>query len=139
MSDHKKNDEGELRRWVSNLQLESWQLELLITGFSIFLLATSLQEYSAFERDFVFNKLSGQKDNPIFAVSARLIISAIPLALRFFLISLPFHLLLRGFWIGIVGLSSVSNKIDFDQINLQKPFKKFLPENVRTLDELILF
>jgi len=28
------NDEGKLRRWVSNLQLESWQLELLITRFS---------------------------------------------------------------------------------------------------------
>ncbi|MFT6054658.1 MAG: hypothetical protein ACJASP_001552, partial [Roseivirga sp.] len=34
----KDSEEGKLRRWVSNLQLESWQLELLITGFSIFLL-----------------------------------------------------------------------------------------------------
>jgi len=112
---------------------------LLITGFSIFLLATSLEQYDSFESAFRFNKLSGQRDNPIFAISIRLIISTIPLALRFFLISLLVNLLLRGFWIGIVGLSSVSNQIDFDHIKLQKPFKKFLPENVRTLDELILF
>ncbi len=139
MEEDKKKDEGELRRWVSNLQLESWQLELLITGFSIFLLATSLQEYDAFESSFRFNRLSGQGDNVMFVVTLRLIIAVIPVALKFFLVSLLIHLLLRGFWIGIVGLSSVSNKIDFDQLNLQKPFKKFIPSNVRTLDELILF
>jgi len=139
MDSSQKKDENELRRWVSNLQLESWQLELLITGFSIFLLATSLSEYDSFQSSFVFNKLSGQNDNAIFAISLRLIIATVPLALRFFLISLLIHLLLRGFWIGIVGLSSVSNKIDFDQIKLQKPFNKFIPANVRTLDELILF
>lgn len=139
MDNQKKKDEGELRRWVANLQLESWQLELLITGFSIFLLATSLQEFDAFEASYRFNKLSGQGHNVIFAISLRMIIAVIPIALKFFLISLLIHLLLRGFWIGIVGLSSVSNKIDFDQINLQKPFNKFIPANVRTLDELILF
>ncbi|MFT7382226.1 MAG: hypothetical protein ACI9Z3_002120 [Roseivirga sp.] len=49
------------------------------------------------------------------------------------------HLLLRGFWIGIVGLSSVSSKIDFDSLNFRGKFKRFIPENVKSLDELILY
>lgn len=139
MEKDNKREDGELRRWVSNLQLESWQLELLITGFSIFLLATSLQEYDEFRLNFVFHKLSGNSRDIFLTVPFGLILSAIPHALQFFLVSLLVHLLLRGFWIGIVGLSSVSNKIEFSKINLKKPFNKYLEANVKTLDELILF
>ena len=133
-------EDGKLRRWVSNLQLESWQLELLITGFSIFLLATSIEEYEQFSQSINFNKLVASPDaSAVFVASGRFIIGTVPLAIKFFLISLLVHLLLRGFWIGIVGLSSVSNKIDFDGLKLQGKFRKRLPGMVRTLDELILF
>lgn len=134
------DDKDKLRRWVNNLQLESWQLELLITGFSIFLLATSLEEYELFRASMAFNKFTlGGNMNPVISVSVLLILNTIPLAMRFFLFSLLAHLLLRGFWIGIVGLSSVSNRIDFDSLRLSGGFKKFIPKNVRTLDELILY
>ena len=135
-----EGDEGKLRRWVANLQLESWQLELLITGFSIFLLATSVDSYREWSTALIYNKLvpTGGGD-AIFIVSARFIVNSIPYALQFFLISLLVHLLLRGFWIGIVGLSSVSNNIGFDKMNLKGPFKKKLKGKVRTLDELILY
>lgn len=134
------DDKENLRRWVNNLQLESWQLELLITGFSIFLLVTSLQEFEAFSASLVFDKLTfGGEINPIVSASFVLILKAIPLAMRFFLFSLLAHLLLRGFWIGIVGLSSVSNKINFDALSLQGNFRKYIAKNVRTLDELILY
>lgn len=135
-----ENEEGKLRRWVANLQLESWQLELLITGFSIFLLATSIDQYEAFKDSFRFNKLvvTGSA-NSIFIAAGVFIINTIPLALKFFLISLLIHLLLRGFWIGIVGLSSVSNEIKFDQLKFQGPFKKGIPKRVKSLDDLIFY
>lgn len=134
------NEEGKLRRWVSNLQLESWQLELLITGFSIFLLATSITEYDEFSASFRFNKLvPTSSSNVIFVQAGRFIITTIPLALQFFLISLLVHLLLRGFWIGIVGLSSVSNSIDLDTLKLKGPFRKKLPNKIRSLDDLIFY
>ena len=143
METNQKPEEGEenkLRRWVANLQLESWQLELLITGFSIFLLASSVEEYKIWSESLAFNKLVTTKSaSVIFVVAAGFIIESIPYALQFFLISLLVHLLLRGFWIGIVGLSSVSSNIDFDKLNLKGPFKKHLPGKVRTLDELILY
>lgn len=136
----KEGEEGKLRRWVSNLQLESWQLELLITGFSIFLLATSIDQYDTFRDSLRFNKLvvTGNA-NSIFIAAGVFIVNTVPFALQFFLISLLVHLLLRGFWIGIVGLSSVSNEIDFDKLKLQGPFKKGIPKRVKSLDDLIFY
>ena len=132
--------EGKLRRWVANLQLESWQLELLITGFSIFLLASGIDEYENIRARINFNKLVATQDNTvIFAAAGKAILGTIPYVIQFFLISLLLHLLLRGFWIGIVGLSSVSNTIDYDKLNLKGPFKKYIPKRVRTLDDLIFY
>ncbi|WP_420385661.1 hypothetical protein [Roseivirga sp.] len=132
--------EGKLRRWVANLQLESWQLELLITGFSIFLLASGYDEYENFRRSMRFDKLVIMNDyTMVISVAGSFIINTIPYAIKFFLVSLLLHLLLRGFWIGIVGLSSVSNNIDFEKLNLKGPFRKHLPKKVRTLDDLIFF
>lgn len=117
--------ESKLRRWVDNLQLESWQLELLITGFSIFLLASGLDQFEAFRQQIKFDKLMATNDYRLVFTSAGLfIINTIPYALKYFLVSLLLHLLLRGFWIGIVGLSSVSNNIDFDKLKLKGPFRK---------------
>lgn len=135
-----ERDEGKLRRWVANLQLESWQLELLITGFSIFLLATSIDQYEEFRQSLRFNKLvPTMSSDAIFIASGSFIVNTIPYALKFFLISLLIHLLLRGFWIGIVGLSSVSNTIDFESLNLKGPFRKQIPMKVKTLDDLIFY
>jgi hypothetical protein len=137
----KSSEEGKLRRWVSNLQLESWQLELLITGFSIFLLASGIDEYNTFNNHFQETKLVNGANgvNPLINDSIRFILNTIPIGLQFFLINLLIHLLLRGFWIGIVGLSSVSSKIDFESLNFKGKFRRFIPENVKSLDELILY
>jgi len=140
-NDPNQDEQGKLRRWVSNLQLESWQLELLITGFSIFLLASSLDQYDKFKEAMIFDKLSpgSNGSNPLFALSGVFLLNAIPWALRFFLINLLIHLLLRGFWIGIVGLSSVSAVIDFDKLKLRGKFRKYIPARVKSLDQLILY
>jgi hypothetical protein len=137
----KSSEEGKLRRWVSNLQLESWQLELLITGFSIFLLASGIEEYNTFNNNFKETKIVNGANgvNPLINDSIRFILDTIPIGLGFFLINLLIHLLLRGFWIGIVGLSSVSSKIDFESLNFKGKFRRFIPENVKSLDELILY
>lgn len=136
-----KEEKDKLRRWVSNLQLESWQLELLITGFSIFLLATSLDEYDAFKSAIEHNKLapSSESGNPLVSISVLVLLDTIPWALRFFLINLLIHLLLRGFWIGIVGLSSVSSEIHYDKLKLRGKFRKMLPQRVKSLDQLIVY
>lgn len=132
--------EGKLRRWVDNLQLESWQLELLITGFSIFLLASGLDQYDAIQARINFDKFVITSDNTIILTTVgRALLASGPLMIKFFLISLLLHLLLRGFWIGIVGLSSVSNSIEFEKLNFKGPFRKHIPSKVRSLDDLIFY
>ena len=77
--------EGKLRRWVANLQLESWQLELLITGFSIFLLASGIDEYENIRARINFNKLVATQDNTvIFAAAGKAILGTIPYVIQFF-------------------------------------------------------
>jgi len=134
-------DDGKLRRWVANLQLESWQLELLITGFSIFLLATGIDEYAEINRNIQENQLNPGANgiSPLLSIAVNFILDTIPIGMKFFLINLLIHLLLRGFWIGIVGLSSVSNHIDYDKLKFRGRFRKFIPEKVRSLDELIVY
>lgn len=134
-------EEGKLRRWVANLQLESWQLELLITGFSIFLLATGIDEYNDINRHIQENKLNPGANgiNPLLSISINFILDTIPIGMKFFLINLLIHLLLRGFWIGIVGLSSVSNTIDYEKLKFRGKFRKYMPEKVRSLDDLIVY
>lgn len=136
-----KSEPGKLKRWVSNLQLESWQLELLITGFSIFLLVGGIDGYEVFRSEVQFNNIRPDSGamNPILAVSILFLINSISVVLKFLLINLIIHLLLRGFWIGIVGLSSVSSVINYEQLNLKGNFKKFIPNKVRSLDGLIIY
>ena len=134
-------DDSKLRRWVANLQLESWQLELLITGFSIFLLATGIDEYESINRNLQENQLNPGANgiNPFLSIAVNFILDTIPIGMKFFLINLLIHLLLRGFWIGIVGLSSVSSHIDYEKLRFRGKFRKFIPEKVRSLDELIVY
>ncbi|HEY9116213.1 MAG TPA: hypothetical protein VIN11_00220, partial [Roseivirga sp.] len=75
----------------------------------------------------------------ILSVAGSFVLNTFPYVIRFFLISLLMHLLLRGFWIGIVGLSSVSNNIDFEKLGFKGPFRKYIPSKVRSLDDLIFF
>ena len=104
-------------------------------------MASSIEGYDNFRRDFGFNKIrpDGGTLNPIVAVAIMFVINSVPIVLKFLLINLLVHLLLRGFWIGIVGLSSVSSSIHFDKLNLKGSFKKFIPNKVRPLDNLIVY
>ena len=49
-----------------------------------------------------------------------------------------FHLILRGFWIGIIGLSSVSAKINFENLHYSEFFTKKLKQKIKGLDGLII-
>jgi len=122
------------------LEPSARKLAIRVANHSIFLLAASVDQYAEFSASFRFNKLVASSAlNVIFIGAGRFILNTIPLALNFFLISLLVHLLLRGFWIGIVGLSSVSNTIDIESLKLKGPFRKRIPEKIRNLDDLIFF
>ena len=101
--DHKNSSFKEL---LDRLQQESWQLELLISGFAIFGLFSAMEplliKFDIAQHD--------QKIVDTFIWSAALVSCWILIA------NLLIHVVLRGLWIGALGLRFVSGDIDYDEL-----------------------
>jgi hypothetical protein len=127
----KERSEEQVLKWLKKLQRESWQLELLVSGFTIFLLFAADKNLGEFITGLAYRFSGGFSILIIFL----LLISWSIIALIVFLI---LHLLLRGFWIGAIGLRSVHPGIDFDQLNYSAFFQDKLRRKVIGLDRLIV-
>lgn len=115
------------KKLLEKLQEESWQLELLISGFAIFGLFTA---YDPIVMYFNESVATGQEyKRAIFTVTR---ISCIIL-----IFSLLVHVLLRGIWIGALGLRYVSGEIDYEELNYSTKFTKYLKKKVGSFDKYI--
>ena len=115
------------KKLLNRLQEDSWQLELLISGFTIFGLFYALES--------VMNKalIAQFEDNQIFV---RLYI-IVHFALQILIFNLLLHVLLRGLWIGSLGLRYVFGDIDFEKLNYQKNFATYLKKRIGSFDTYI--
>ncbi len=112
---------------LDKLQQESWQLELLISGFAIFGLITALPH------------IRTAKD---IAENNEVLIYSIPLFIAFtacsiLIFNLLIHVILRGLWIGALGLRYVSGDIDFEKLNYQNKFTNYLKKKIISFDKYI--
>lgn len=117
--------------WLEKLQQESWQLELLISGFALYGIFASkplildLQIYIEINSDGTLYSVLSQLNAILWF--GRLI----------FLINLLTHVILRGLWIGAIGLRYVSGDIDFEKLNYSQSFMKFLKKGIGSYDNYI--
>ncbi|CAL2103286.1 conserved membrane protein of unknown function [Tenacibaculum sp. 190130A14a] len=111
---------------LDKLQQESWQLELLITGFAIFGLINLINPIEAAHNESVALQNYGRFYYPVIKLSCFILI-----------INLIVHVILRGLWIGAIGLRYVSNDIDYDELNYNERFTKFLKKKVGSFDGYI--
>jgi hypothetical protein len=126
------NNASKLSKWLEFLQQESWQLELVISGFAIFLV--------------------GSLGDPLNVLGNRMEVASsgftnisfliIPLGVLngawfFLLINLILHIILRGLWISTIGLRYVSGGIDWKELNLHPKFERFLQSKIGSYDEYI--
>ena len=126
--------ENQVEEWLKKLERESWQLELLVSAFTIFLLIGANSAYSEYLAGLNFRyNMSGTalSITSIFLI----IIKHSILALT---ISLIIHLMLRGFWIGTIGLRSVQSSIDFAKLNYTEFFTEKLKKKVMSLDRMVV-
>ncbi len=117
--------------WLEKLQQESWQLELLISGFAIFGI------YSA--RPFI-NELDITQSLyfiDFLGLAMNLGVSILENGWFIFFINLLIHVIFRGLWIGAIGLRYVSNEIEYDKLRYSDKFTNFLKEKVGTYDDYI--
>lgn len=127
-------NQNKLTKWLNKLQQESWQLELVISGFSIFLMMGALQAIRGFPRDIaIASQGLGPGDNLLNVGYGVLMVACL-----FILINLVLHVLLRGIWISTIGLRYVSGEIDFDSLRLSPKFDRLLRRKIGSFDEYIL-
>lgn len=123
-----KNDykDTKFQKLLNKLQQESWQLELLISGFAIFGLISSLAPL----------KKMGQEAAAVESYTRAFFIIA-GIACMVLIVNLVIHVVLRGLWIGAIGLRYVSGEIDYDALNYRKRFTNHLKNKVGSFDKYI--
>ena len=115
------------KKLLQKLQEESWQLELLISGFAIFGLFTAIEP--------IFDSMREAQNTRQLATTILYTIGFISCAILIF--NLMLHVLLRGLWIGALGLRYVSGDIDYDVLNYSPKFTQYLKKKVGSFDKYI--
>ena len=117
------------KNWLESLQRESWQLELLITGFAIVLLigATEMVETASLKARYL---AYGLKDSFMVGIFIIVLIGT----WIFLLINLLLHVVLRGLWISTIGLRSVSGQIRLQRLRFMPRYERFLIKRMPAFD-----
>ncbi len=123
-----------LKKWLDKLQEESWNLELIISGFSIF----GLFKAKAFlnTKSLLFDA-NDYLDDSLMAW----IMILFMIVYAFVIISIVFlliHVFLRGLWIGAIGIRYVSGEIDYNKLNYNTSVTNYLKRKLGNFDNYIL-
>jgi len=115
------------KKLLQKLQEESWQLELIISGFAIFGLV------SAFD-PIALQLTKAENSEQVFLV---MILMTALISCSILTLNLVIHVILRGLWIGALGLRYVSGDIDYEYLNYSSKFTKYLKKRVGSFDRYI--
>lgn len=118
--------DSKFKKLLDKLQQESWQLELLISGFAIFGLVSSLSFVKNLWNEAIALESYSKFLYPIVYIACWVLI-----------INLIIHVILRGLWIGAIGLRYVSGEIDYDSLKYKKRFTIHLKKKVGSFDKFI--
>ena len=119
--------------WLDKLQQESWNLELLISGFSIFLLLQVGQPLTQFSIHF-YELSSSAWEAGMFAI----FLSTLKTASYVMIVNLLVHVVSRGVWVGMVGLRSVGKIDEIENLDYSDQFSRFIKGKLSNLDTLII-
>ncbi|MBC3847055.1 hypothetical protein H8K90_11735 [Winogradskyella echinorum] len=115
------------KKLLQKLQEESWQLELLISGFAIFGLFTAFPHIR-------IAATAAQNDDKIYSW---IVLTVVMVSCAILIFNLLLHVVLRGLWIGALGLRYVSGDIDYEELNYSQKFTKYLKKKVGSFDRYI--
>ncbi|KOY86251.1 hypothetical protein AD998_08925 [bacterium 336/3] len=124
------------KKWLEEVSEQSWNPELIISGFAIyatFSLPKIIQEaFNTYTVNYQINEGMGNAMMPAL-ISAILISASQILSIAFIV-----HFILRGFWVGFLGVISVYPKgIDFNRITVYGDYgKEKLKAKMQNLDVL---
>ncbi|USD25610.1 hypothetical protein [Flagellimonas marinaquae] len=115
------------RKLLDSLQQQSWELELIISGFAIFGLFTAYEPLR-------IEMINAQNEDQIYRFVVYFILN---IACSILLFNLLLHVVLRGLWIGALGLRYVSGDIEFERLRYSERFTKYLKKRIISFDRYI--
>ncbi len=125
MSENYKN--SSFKKLLEKLQEDSWQLELLISGFAIFGLFYAITPINN-----AFLEAVRGGETVFYSV-----LSVLRVFLYIMIFNLMLHIVLRGLWIGALGLRYISGDIDYSSLNYSHKFTNYLKRKVGSFDDYI--
>lgn len=112
--------EKERPKWLSELQQKSWEPEILLSGivlYGMFQVPDLLDQFLLYFKSNIFGRVS-DLDN---------MIAILKMGIYWLISGLVLHLISRGIWVGLVGLSyTFPGGIDADKSKFQGRFKQQL-------------
>ncbi len=115
------------KKLLDSLQQQSWELELIISGFAIFGLFTAYEPLKV-------EMVNAQNNEQIYRFVIYLVVYV---ACSILIFNLLLHVVLRGLWIGALGLRYVSGDIEFENLRYSESFKKYLKKRIVSFDRYI--
>jgi len=115
------------KKLLDSLQQQSWELELLISGFAIFGLLTAYDPLG-------IEIAKAENAGMLYRFFSLLFIMV---ACSILLFNLLLHVTLRGLWIGALGLRYVSGDIEFEELKYTDRFINFLKKRIVSFDKYI--
>ncbi len=115
------------KKLLDSLQQQSWELELIISGFAIFGLFTAYEPLR-------IETVNAENQQQIYRFVVYLILQ---ISCSILLINLLLHVILRGLWIGSLGLRYVSGDIEFEKLRYSERFTKYLQKRIVSFDRYI--
>ncbi len=115
------------KKWLDILQQESWQLELIISGFAIYGLFMIIDPIK-------IANLEAINDGNFYRI---FLTQGLQISWYIITINLIAHVILRGLWIGAIGLRYVFGEIEYEKLNYSLKFTKHLLKRVGSFDNYV--
>ena len=125
MSNNPKDQK--FKKWLDILQQESWQLELIISGFAIYGLFMVIEPIELANQE-------AQNDRNMYS---GFLMQGLLISWYILTINLLAHVILRGLWIGAIGLRYVSGEIDYARLKYSSRFTRHLLKKVGSFDNYV--
>ncbi|MBC2840808.1 hypothetical protein [Robiginitalea sp. SC105] len=122
-----QSSDKKFKEWLDILQQESWQLELIISGFAIYGLFMVIEPI----------QVAAQEAQNVSNVFKTLLYQGLEISWYIITINLIAHVILRGLWIGAIGLRYVSGEIEYDKLRYSPRFNRHLQKRVGSFDDYV--
>lgn len=127
-TDRNLDSKSIFKEWLEKLQQESWQLELIISGFVL---------YGIYSSKGLIHQIVFYNNDHAVGPLPNLFEAIISVGWLIFFINLLIHVILRSLWIGAIGLRYVSGEINYDELNYSSVFTQYLRRKVGDYDDFI--